>query len=353
MLVWSIPGTDQGDPWRCSYGLSGTKTPLRQRPVKSEPSSGVRLGSAVRQTQNDGLLERLMASSPKPPRWARTSNAKDLSLVDGVSQSPAGKWARMSMAGNQVRSTSELPVDEALKAMGMAESFEMCTSTVHEQCLGSNDSEAVSNGDPDRQLCTESDKANRMIPKRFRRCVMGERSLDKANRRESGYWPTDRSLSADPGARTGQASSLPPMPCFPPPEIRGQDTPRTPSFLNGTCTAGTSIETSQKETPRGNAAQTLEEQLRLRVQVAHGRRVPDTAEKGICAGQRGDAAENIPPNSRMSAKTDAHIALLRATARKLHLDVVQQLHPGPEVVEVDLLLRRVQTLLSSQHLIAA
>jgi len=60
-----------------------------------------------------GILERLMASSPSPPRWAeRPENgngpAKDLKVCEEGFGDCLGKWARGSLVGAQVRSASDL-----------------------------------------------------------------------------------------------------------------------------------------------------------------------------------------------------------------------------------------------------
>jgi len=61
----------------------------------------------------NGILERLMASSPSPPRWAeRPENgngpAKDLKVCEEGVGDCLGKWARGSLVGAQVRSASDL-----------------------------------------------------------------------------------------------------------------------------------------------------------------------------------------------------------------------------------------------------
>merc|ERR1719162_1014420 len=64
-----------------------------------------------------GILEQLMASSPKPPKWAAKSrevsmceDGTDLSSDVDVGQKShlLGKWARGSQVGAQVRSTTDL-----------------------------------------------------------------------------------------------------------------------------------------------------------------------------------------------------------------------------------------------------
>lgn len=90
-------------------GISGSWTPST-------------INSTTSQRCPDGLLERLLASSPKPPRWASNqellgSDDNDLDAGAAVNAggpplphtpTPLGKWGRNSQVGAQVHSASDL-----------------------------------------------------------------------------------------------------------------------------------------------------------------------------------------------------------------------------------------------------
>jgi len=106
MLIWEA--SEQDVPIRDDHA---ERSPLGRRPPRPH-SVGLEMHRCP-----DGLLERLLASSPKPPRWAGGGGSASSSFRDdrgrtgsgGTSSSVLlGKWARGSLVGAQVRSASDL-----------------------------------------------------------------------------------------------------------------------------------------------------------------------------------------------------------------------------------------------------
>lgn len=114
MLVWQPPADVSAAGGSRPTALAVTAASPRPRSKVRAPVEAVvqRPGSpAARERSPDAMFERMMASSPKPPKWAEQTS--DCCIVEDdepdVSRGTLlGKWARGSAVGAQVRSASDL-----------------------------------------------------------------------------------------------------------------------------------------------------------------------------------------------------------------------------------------------------
>jgi len=99
--------------WEATH-LATTEVRRDDRAARSPQTVGprrLRSSGAEGLRGPEGILARLLASSPKPPRWASGQaqvSEKDDDIAGSRPGDPLGRWARGSKVGAQVRSASEL-----------------------------------------------------------------------------------------------------------------------------------------------------------------------------------------------------------------------------------------------------
>mmetsp|Transcript_43638 Transcript_43638/g.79566 ORF Transcript_43638/g.79566 Transcript_43638/m.79566 type:complete len:356 (+) Transcript_43638:51-1118(+) len=265
-----------------------------------------------------GLLERLLASSPRPPKWARSrasvegvinpraiaDELRDVDMDEGpstgdlngaaVDPSPLGKWARNSKVGAQVRSAADLHAAE--------------DPTCSQKTLLT-----ISNS----QSAGHLERAGSLG------------LLDGAM-----YWrppPEDSETSRCTEYAPGVLQPLPPKPPFPPPP------PPTLPILKGMSATKTNGEAEPNELQMSASSGSPSETLDLLTSTLTEDSVFQIGFSRIDGVSEGDPVTAASPRSRMR--------MLREKVRQLRSDAASVLQPGPDAEEVTLLLHRLESLL--------
>jgi len=347
-------------------------TPLRTRsPVRGNALHNRGCESAPPASRYpNGLLEQLMASSPKPPKWAAKSREVSVcedgedSIVNGETgkQEKLGKWARGSRVGAQVRSTSELHpiVDMSSISCG----HQASQPSVH-QVVVQETSNRVSVASRDSAGSARTLGANvrcrseGSLPSRSCSDLHSARSTNKEHQ---------------PALEERRVlQPLPPKPRFPPPDFDDEPPKQAEAITKMPGVNGGGEQYSHRSRQIGTLVKS-ELQIGTAVLEAARQKFPsrksedgqhssentppnaafEAARQKFAARKSEDASENTPPNAGFE-KPDknslnsphasveefrAHIALLcsQASFGPLH----DQLGPGAS--EVAALLRRLQTL---------
>jgi WD40 repeat protein len=315
----------------------GTVTPLRTRsPIRGRAlyNRGCESAPADRRKYPEGLLEQLMATSPKPPKWAAKSrepslceDCEETSSTDMGNPKPyvLGKWARGSKVGAQVRSAADLCRDLNMSSNSHAAypasmphgGFREASRRGSEASRGSAGSARTLGGNirSASEDCgpTRSCGQTGSCPD-LRNVAFGAGGVAEGEQR-----------SASEERRVLQP--LPPKPRFPPPEYD---------------------EAMQKpfQSARSIAAE-YENRIRnrIRIPISH---MQTHASQNIAQAKLD--TENVPPRSSLEKPTNvdefrAKVSILSSEA--MNGPVRSQL--GPEATEVGALLRRVETLLSGMN----
>jgi len=312
MLVWDVPEQDVPLEWRREDHRAAL-SPQRTRLPK--PRASTCCDTSVTHRCPEGFLERLLASSPKPPRWAGGKDALGVDELEKSFRTQLGKWARGSKVGAQVRSASDL---HALVA----------PSELQPNCVGVDMVAASSAGGVGRsarifsaQVRSASEGASPMASKETIEQIIAQQVTTGA----SGTRTLMRATS--PLSRTRSAlfphrslSPLPPKPVFPPPALENlpSDTEGKPSMLSAALA------------------------------------VPSTPAPATAAASPPSphALESVsPPAPALAAPTSSPVAGFRADIQRLCADALLVLPPSPEATEVSALLRRVNALLRCKPLV--
>lgn len=384
-------------PQREGLALSPSRSPIRSfnpqhnRPPKMGQSENDKLESTPVAAHSasgcpDGLLERLLASSPRPPRWAGGKNKDGLGFdsedeeedveqpsfnvdVNVRTSTPLGKWARGSRVGAQVRSTSDLLAISSISDL---------QSVIEEAGKGPilpNSAGGV-RGHPPRasSVPVRSSSTGSILA-----CGEGagaETELMPAP--EPGTATTSPTCCMSTttlfSARSMSLRPLPPKPSFPPPETlvamqrQKSVVPLSPlsnakSPLGSNSPSTKTLERKSqtvKPAPEevGAAAVAIVTELRARVsepvlavvvqtmlaedtarQVSASENVPPAADAGENAPMSGGPAQAL-----RSSNASPNLPQLRAEIQRISAES-RVLLPGPEATEVRALLRRVEALM--------
>mmetsp|Transcript_50134 Transcript_50134/g.119334 ORF Transcript_50134/g.119334 Transcript_50134/m.119334 type:complete len:365 (+) Transcript_50134:94-1188(+) len=263
-----------------------------------------------------GLLERLLASSPRPPKWARSmrtsfegdlvassprktdtteqaTGAQDLGEGDGTDGLTLGKWARNSKVGAQVRSASDL------RAISEEPSNAQKTSML-------SLSTSISAGQLDRGV--------------------GGMMWKPPPADDS-----DTSRCTEYAATAGRSlQPLPPKPSFPPPSAA------VVPLLKGLGTTKSVTDTEVKEDALQMSASSSSATLDLLTST-----LTEDSIFQIGLSRIEGISEGAPTPA--SPMTSAH--RLHEQVRQLRADVLRIIPTGPESEEVALLLHRLEALL--------
>eukprot|EP00746_Dinoflagellata_sp_MGD_P066918 gnl/MRDRNA2_/MRDRNA2_27659_c0_seq1.p1 gnl/MRDRNA2_/MRDRNA2_27659_c0~~gnl/MRDRNA2_/MRDRNA2_27659_c0_seq1.p1 ORF type:complete len:1116 (+),score=179.44 gnl/MRDRNA2_/MRDRNA2_27659_c0_seq1:66-3413(+) len=368
MLLWRSPTSEELE-------ARGLKTP---RPPK------------IPQNAN-GILRQLLASSPKPPRWASGRKLRDLAETtgngawsgpekihtncmadngawdeDGSSSDnfTLGKWSRISKVGAQVRSASDLHkvvrdeesmciLDVAAKPCTILElPFVQADSSAETvEAIAKDGAKERSNLDlpflPEEGSTDEPESARTHLST----CNAGSNSESETGGQTSAP-PTAPELGLQPLRRR-----LPPVPNFPPPGVR-----QMPPSTKAICSA---VKPSADENvpPPGSyhlrrresvtsigckssvsAYSVVDPMSRARTLFKDLRKEPASVQMELACllqenAQPAEEPSPRPPELVVSLKS------LRGAAKKLCNDVEKGLQPGPLSEEVLPLLRRVHGVL--------
>jgi len=317
MLVWDAP--EQEVPLeRRRENQRAALCPQRTRPPKPRASSICRHHGFSHHCPED-VLERLQASSPKPPRWA---GGRDVLGLDEDASSllstrrKLGKWARGSKVGAQVRSASdlralvtpgELPpsclgvdVVAASSAGGAGSSTRVASAQVRSASEGA---------DPEASTETIEQIIAQLLGST--QAMTGASGTHALMRPVSPLSRTQAARSPDRPLRP-----LPPKPLFPPPVLGSQPLDPEGEPLASAPPPGVSSTTVAAASPPS----------------------PHTL-------------ESVSPSAAASAApASSPVARFRTDVQRLCIDALLALPPGPEATEVSALLRRVDALLRCQPL---
>jgi len=325
-----------------------------------------------------GLLEQLMASSPKPPKWAKSKSREPSLCDDGEDASMSGdtgqpkpyllgKWARGSRVGAAVQSAADIcPMDPNMSTSSLGHAGAQL-STHHAAMQGN--SSRISLGGRSAASGSRALGANLVHSGALGFPAEGSapsRSCPDLHHGGLGMMPLAEERSMSLERRVLQP--LPPKPRFPPPEFEGPPqkplvqvgvVPRSLDDLrwaNNACHEDEYrrlLEVLPEEQHPVNRVETVLVELRARESeadlIAIARRILAAAD----AKSQNHDSENLPPFV-CHAKADVPSTLpgsveeFRATVSLLRSQTMHgPIHAGlgSEATEVGALLRRMDTLL--------
>lgn len=345
-----------------AHQQGSTSTPQRGPPSPQRPRAKARGGGPESSRCPDGLLERLLASSPKPPRWAiggmqNLAGSDESVLSKRMSgRQPGviiGKWARGSKVGEQVKSASDLHAEKDDASVSVS----LSTSSANSVIIRAEDPLGGSSSSARFDRCSSHVRAASDGP----RAARAGRAQD---RDRSGLFSSATSPErCGYDAASGVQRLLPPKPCFPPPE--GVDAkpvhdraaessapapPVSPSTTKSTqmpaagvevatapVSSVLSIATPCRTSPRASSSRNIERALLLAKELREKEAAPVLEELALLLLEGPHTDEDGPSSAAGSAAVVSH---LRAQVRRLCVDAARAIQPGPESVEIAGLLRR-------------
>lgn len=350
-------------PCATAHQQGNTSTPHRGPPSPQRPRAKARGRGAESSRCPDGLLERLLATSPKPPRWASggvlNGTASDESALSShVSGRHSGvfigKWARGSKVGEQVMSAADLHAAERDDA---SISASLSTSSANSVIIKAEDPLGGSSSSARFDRCSSHVRASSDGPR-------AARAGRAACRDRSGLFSSATSPErCGSDAASGVQRILPPKPCFPPPEgvhanpvhVRNAESSASSPPVFAWSTKSTqppaagvgvapvptpsvlSIATPCRTSPRASSSRNVERALLLAKELREKEAAPVVEELALLLLEGHHSEENGPFSAAGGA---AVVSQLRAQVRRLCVDAARAIQPGPESAEIAGLLRR-------------